>query len=237
MSYKPTTTDLQTLVQLSAAQSPPIDPVQVALVLFEESTFNPSVQNAGGAPNYGLNQMSATNIAGLGLTVSEWTSMTAAEQLPYVFKWWAKQAAYANNGQFFSDAGQLLALNLGQVAYKNVNAGSNPDAVLAGKSGPYANSYAGNPQLGNGAIITVNTCRAYLAKIAGGSSFGVLARQIEQVEGVPSVSPQSTPSNPVQSFVTSLLGGLLLGGTAFIVTQEIERYRRPASRRKRRRAA
>src|SRR5580698_7388456 len=103
MSYSPTPADFQTLVQLSAAQSPPIDPNQVAIVLFEESGFNPASQGPAGAGVYGLNQMSTANLSSLGLTPASWTAMTASQQLPYIFKWWDSLANSDNAGQFPAD--------------------------------------------------------------------------------------------------------------------------------------
>ena len=240
MTYQPTPQDFQTLVQLSQAQNPPIDPTQVAIVLFEESGFDPSRQNNSGTGNYGLNQMSTANIQALGLSVSDWTSMTAAEQLQYVFRFWSSSAASANSGQFPSDGGTLLAMNFEPGAFQTVGAGSNPDAVLAGASGPYATNYAWNKVLdpnGTGEI-TVNTCRQYvsnlLSQYAGNSQWQAIQAGIASAGGNAQPQPQQ-PQNPVptpnpssmlSTLALAIVGGLAIGGAAHILLPK------PAPRRR-----
>ena len=238
MTYQPTSQDFQTLVQLSQAQSPPIDPTQVAVVLFEESGFDPSIQNGAGAPNYGLNQMSASNIQSLNLSVSQWTSMTAAQQLQYIFTWWKGSAATANGGAFPSDAGMLLAMNFEPGAFQNVNAGSNPDAVLAGVNGPYAANYTANPLLdpdGTGEI-TVNTCRKYvsnlLAQYASNPQWQAIQAGIaaaggsSQPQQPPGFVPVPSPSSMLSTLALAIVGGLAIGGAAHILLPK------PAPRRR-----
>jgi len=231
MSYKPTATDFQTLVQLSAAQNPPIDPVQVALVLFEESGFNPAIQNKAGASNYGLNQMSAANLSSLGLTPSQWTSMTAAQQLPYIFKWWASLASSDNGGSFPADGGELLALNFEPGAFKTVGAGGNPNAILAGSSGPYASNYTANSVLdpNKTGSITVNTCRQYLANVEanGGAAWAAIVQGIQQAGG-----STISGSTFARQALTSVIGGLAIGGVMFVASKELERYRTTKRRRR-----
>jgi hypothetical protein len=233
MTYQPTAADFAALVSLSKSQSPPIDPTQVALVLFEESGFDPSVQNSGGAPVYGLNQMSAANIQSLGLTVAQWTSMTAAQQLVYIFRWWDALASGDNGGQFPSDAGMILALNFEPGAFKNINAGSNPDAVLAGANGPYAANYTANKALdpNNTGTITVNTCRTYLTNVAarGGARWQMLLAGI-QAAGGGSVQPIQ-PSNAIATagalkVVWALVGGLAMGAAAHLIFPAVKPVRR-----------
>jgi hypothetical protein len=224
MSYSPTPADFQALVQLSAAQSPPIDPNQVALVLFEESGFNPASQGPAGASVYGLNQMSASNLSSLGLTPTTWTAMSAAQQLPYIFKWWDSLASGDNAGQFPSDGGMLLALNFLPGAFKTVGAGSNPSAVLAGANGPYASYYTANKVLdpnGTGSI-TVSTCRTYLSNVAnsGGAAWAVIQAGILAAGGnstAASPSSSSTPSTAgtaIKNAAIAAVGGVALGGAA-----------------------
>jgi hypothetical protein len=231
MTYQPTSADFQALVQLSAQQSPPVDPNQVALVLFEESGFNPTIQNGAGAPNYGLNQMSTANLSSLGLTPTQWTSMTAAQQLPYIFKWWDSLANGDNAGQFPPDAGTLLALNFEPGAFKNVAAGNNPNAVLAAATGPYASNYTANKLLdpNNTGSITVNTCRQYLANVAanGGGAWAAIQAGILAAQG--GVNPVPAPQ-PVSSMLgqvaLAIAGGLAIGGAAHLLLPKLEPRRR-----------
>jgi hypothetical protein len=169
-SYTWTSHDLDVLVALAAATSPPIAPSDCALVCFEESGFDPANSGPAAAspPVGGLNQMSSTNLRAMGITRDAWLAMGAAEQLPHVFAFWRDLCETFNGGTFASDAGQLLALNFLPGAYRAAHAQHDPNAPIAGKNGPYAWAYTDNPGLDprkTGAI-TVNTCREYLAAYA-----------------------------------------------------------------------
>ena len=239
MTYQPTSADFQALVQLSRAQHPPIDPTQVAVILFEESAgFNPAQQNFGGAPNYGLNQMSASNLSAIGLTPAQWTSMSAAQQLVYIFRFWASSAATANGGRFPSDGGELLAMNFEPGAFANVQAGSNPNAVLAASGGPYASNYAANKSLdpeGTGQI-TVNTCRQLVSNLlvnyAGNSRWQMIEAGIAAASGgggLPPISPVPPPqpaSSMLSNLALAIAGGLAIGGAAHVLLPRFEAPRR-----------
>src|ERR1700677_4111685 len=105
MTYAWTAEDYATLAQLSSERG--IDPAQVALIFLWESGLNPASAGPAGANVGGLNQMSATNLSNLGLTMAQWVQMTAAEQLPYIFEWWDSLAKSDNNGVFPGDGGTL----------------------------------------------------------------------------------------------------------------------------------
>jgi len=205
MSYTWTDQDFDELVAQSRAQTPPIDPAEALLVLFEESGANPASPGPAAAkpPVGGLNQMSVPNLTNLGLTRAQWLAMTAAEQLPWVFRWWASLNHF-NDDHFAADAAELLGLNFLPGAFANAGAGRNPDAPIAGRLGPYAWAYKDNPLLQNETgSITVNTLRAYLAKVAahGGvvPSAAGKARWLSLLAGVHAANERAgsiEPGNP-----------------------------------------
>lgn len=175
-----TASDYDQLVTLSRAQSPPIDPAQVALVLWEEGGMNPRSDPFGGTGASGMNGMDLANLQSLGFTKPQWLAMSVSQQLGVIFKLWQGWAQRYNGGRFPSDAGELLALNFLPGAFSNVHAGANPDAVIAGKAGPYAAEYAANKPLQNATgQITVNTLRSYLGGVAtraGSTWTGVMSQ-------------------------------------------------------------
>lgn len=225
-------TDYATLASLSAAQSPPIDPAQVALVLFEESGMNPASPGPAGASVGGLNQVSTANLTALGITRADWLSMTPSEQLPTIFKWWDSLANSDNGGQFPADGGTLLALNFLPGAFKTVGAGSNENAVLAAAAGPYASYYIANSSLdpNNTGSITPATCQTRLNNVA--SAAGSTWQSI--LSNIQAVSSYSTAvaSNPWSSALVALAGGLALGGAAFLVAERAREFRPARARRR-----
>jgi hypothetical protein len=233
MAWQPADFDL--LVSLSRAQTPPIDPVDVAKILYEESGMNPAT-NTGSA--FGMNGMDADNLTTLGLSQSQWLAMSAGQQLPYIFKLWDSWANSDNNGQFPSSAGMLLALNYLPGAFKNVNAGQNPNAVLAGKNGPYANYYNINTPLQTaGGVTTVNTLQTYIDNAAShwGSSWQNVLTQIQAAElraGPASTVGTIASTAPDLSNVFALaLGGVLIGAAGYyvyasgpVIARAVKRY-------------
>lgn len=140
-TYQVTAEDMDTLVELARAHA--TDPLGVALILYIESAgFDPQSQGPSAAQVSGLNQMKDANLASFGLTRAQWLGMTAAEQLPYIFQFWASLAQTFAGGQFPTDGQHLLALNFLPKSYEDSGAATNPDAVIAGKAGPYASQYA-----------------------------------------------------------------------------------------------
>jgi hypothetical protein len=221
-----TPADYDALVSLSAAQTPPISPVDAVFILFEEGGMNPA-SNAGSA--FGMNGMDAENLQNLGITQSQWLAMTVQQQLAIIFKLWASWGKSDNNGNFPSDAGQLLALNFLPGAYKTISAGTNPDAVLAGKNGPYANYYSDNAPLQNSTgTITVNTLRQYVANTEAKSGAAwqnvvaqVQAAQARAGQNVASTAPATAPAaNPWAQWTAIALGGVAFGMAAHYTVEQ-----------------
>lgn len=51
-------------------------------------TFSPTIQNGAGAPYYGIIQGGAAFCKDVGITLDQWRSLTALQQLDYVYKWY-----------------------------------------------------------------------------------------------------------------------------------------------------
>lgn len=86
------------------------NPYDWALVLYEESGWDPARRNASGAKFYGLNQMGIAELAAQGLTVDQWLAMPAEAQIPHVARFWqAKRKAYGP--LIYASAHHLLAYN------------------------------------------------------------------------------------------------------------------------------
>jgi len=210
MTYAVTPTDLATLVTLARATSPATDPLSVALLLWIESAgFNPASPGPPNAkpPVGGLNQMSTPNLAGYRLTRDQWLTMSAAEQLPVIFQFWQGLAQSFNGGRFPSDGPRLLALNWLPRAYQTSGADANPNAVISGKAGPYAQYYAGNAWYdpdGIGAI-TLNTIAKRFAHedAAGGARWQAIKAGIQAAAAAPPGAPPPPTSLPP----TSIAGG------------------------------
>lgn len=211
--YIPTQTDYATLVSLSNGAG--IDPMDVAIVLYEESGFNPASPGPPGANVAGLNQMDTDNLTSLGLTRAEWLQMSATEQLPYIFHFWQGLANRFNNGRFPSDGGELLGLNFLPGAWKTAGAGTNPNAPIAASTGAYAWAYNDNELLQNASgQITVNTLRSYLSRVASKASprWHMIVNGITQAEDlIPGLN--TAIYNKV---VPQVIGGLLIGGALYL---------------------
>jgi hypothetical protein len=241
-SYAITQNDIDVLVELSEAHG--IAPVDVAVVLYTESAgFNPASLGPGGTGAYtGLNQMSVANLATYGIAPADWVTYTAAEQLPVIFKFWQGLANSFNNGTFPPNAAVLTALNFLPGNYKTSGAATNPNAAITSSPSSYYTNNTYYDPSGTGSI-TLNTIAQRVASTK--ASTASRWKQIESMIGnvgpspnpQPGPSPQPSPSSsPVQSVwndvATALVGGVLLGGTAFLVHREVMAYR-PSKRRKR----
>lgn len=222
-----TSSDFDTLVSLARAQVPPIDPTDVAIVLYEESGLNPASPGPSTAAGVaGLNQMSTANLVSLGLSRSAWLAMTASQQLPWIFKFWQSLAKSFNGGKFPTDAGQLLALNFLPGAYAAAGAGSNPDAPIAAKTGTYAWAWNDNPALQNSSgAITVNTLRTYIANVAAKAG-ATWTNAVTQIQAAVARAAPSSPSSPLApptsaggNVVAMLLLVGLVGGAVYFATK------------------
>ena len=233
MSYSWTPADFQTLVAQASAVG--IDPAEAALLFLEETggSLSPAQPGPAGSNVGGLNQMLAGNVPGV--SMAQWLAMTAAQQIPYIFAWWKKEIGAQ---PFPSTGGTLLALNFLPGQFQAVGADTNPSAILAGKSGPYATYYAQNASLdpNKTGAITPATCELRLDNVAAASAKwpGFLAQiRSYQGAGAPAVATAGS------SWVWAILGGLAVGGAAFLVNEERSRIARAITRaapRRRRRA-
>jgi hypothetical protein len=217
-----TPSDYDALVALSAAQSPPISPVDAVFILFEEGGMNPASDPFGGNGASGMNGMTVDNLTSLGLTKSQWLAMTVQQQLAIIFKLWQSWAKTFNNGQFPSDAGMLLALNFVPGQFKNVSAGTNPNAVLVGQNGPLAQYWTSNAPLQNSTgTITVNTLRQYVAttESKAGAAWQNVVAQVQAAQARAGQNQASTAPAPATVASTELglaqAAAIILGGVAF----------------------
>lgn len=235
-----TSSDYDALVALSAAQSPPISPTDAVFILFEEGGMNPASDPFGGNGASGMNGMTVDNLTSLGLTKSQWLTMTVQQQLAVIFKLWQSWAKTFNNGQFPSDAGMLLALNFVPGQFKNVSAGTNPNAVLVGQNGPLAQYWGSNTPLQNSTgTITVNTLRQYVAntEAKSGQAWQNVVAQVQAAQAragqsaqVAQVQPSAWPQT-----VAIVLGGLAIGMAGHYTVEQhgrqIAKAFRPVTRR------
>lgn|GEM_PF-6998945 len=225
-----TSSDYDLLVSLARAQVPPIDPTDVAIVLYEESGLNPANPGPSAAAGVaGLNQMDTANLASLGLTRAQWLAMSVSQQLPWIFKFWQSLAKSFNGGKFPADAGELVGLNFLPGAYAAVGASANPDAPIAAKTGTYAWAWNDNPALQNSTgAITVNTLRTYLANVAAkaGATWTNAVTQIQAAvaraggSSSPS-SPLSPPTSAGGNVVAMLLLVGLVGAGVYFATRRV----------------
>ncbi len=208
--YAWTPVDLDVIVAQSAATLPKaIDPVSVALLLWIESAgFDPANPGPSGAnPQVGgLNQMSVPNLTAAGLTRASWLTMSAAQQLPFIFKFWKGLATTFNGGRFPADGARLLALNFLPKSYQTSGADTNDAAVVCGKAGPYAQFYAGNAfydPLGTGQITVASIARRQgLEAAKGGARYAQLVADIAAAvkrAGSGTTAPPTLPTGGSQT--------------------------------------
>jgi len=128
--YQPTPADFDETVALSLARG--IDPHDVTLVLWIESAgYNPaSMGPSGNGSASGLNQMIPGNLSTYGFTPATWTALSAAGQLPTIFRFWDGLAKTFNAGVFPKNAAQLAGLNFVPDYYRQAGASQNPDAPI-----------------------------------------------------------------------------------------------------------
>ncbi len=89
------------------------NPHDWALVLYEESGFDPSMPNRHGYQYFGLNQMGESEARSVGYAgdfPGGWLALSAAEQLPYVARFFV-QKRNACGPVAFASAAHLLACN------------------------------------------------------------------------------------------------------------------------------
>lgn len=214
-SYVITPNDVATLVSLSEAHG--IDPIDVAAVLYLESAgFNPASLGPGGLGNYtGLNQMSVANLSSFGIAPADWVTYSAAEQLPYVFKFWQSLQSF-NNGAFPQNAAVLAALNLLPGNYKMSGAASNPNAPIASNPSIYYTKNTYYDPDGTGSI-TLNTIAKRMAMIINATAprwQGLKAAIIAVDPSSVPLSSQVPSENVASKMLTAIAGGLAVGAAA-----------------------
>lgn len=200
--YKVTPEDFDTLVRES--QKRRTDPRGVALVLMIESAgFNPASAGPGGKGGAnGLNQMTPKNLGAIGFTPEAWRALSAAEQLPIIFKWWDGVARDFSGGVFPVDAANLLAMNFLPERYRLTKHDENAPLTKRGDAdGWYEKNTYYDPK-GTG-IVSVSTIRDRQALDARGARWaelnsGILAALQRALAPAPSPGPPELPDAPTE---------------------------------------
>jgi hypothetical protein len=186
--YQVTSQDFDVLVRESRKRG--IDPRDVAIVLYIESAgFDPASAGGGGAAN-GLNQMMPENLRSIGFTPEAWRALSAAEQLPFIFRWWDSMASAFRPAGFPPTAGDLGALNFLPGRYKERGAATNPDAPLTAAPEKFYERNTFYDPVKSGAI-SVNTMRARQQLEARGARWQLLLSGIAAAE-----NRSTTPAEP-----------------------------------------
>jgi hypothetical protein len=131
------------------------DPNGIALVISEESAFNPAAKNPGGSAS-GLIQFIESTAASLGTTTAQIRAMSAEEQLPLVERFFETSL----RGQIPARIEDYFLAVLGK---PNLIGASDDTPVFTQGSA----AYASNPQLDldkNG-VITVGDTRSYMQRV------------------------------------------------------------------------
>jgi hypothetical protein len=144
-----------------------IRPEYLLPTLWAESGFDPAIQNRGGAPNYGINQVSASYLATLGISVSDYVAWPASQQLTRVVlpmsKGWPKPLL---SGTRVYQANLLPATVNGTAGWTPARY---PNDVVVSKAGPTnknAADYNGNSGIDTGkkGYISVADLEAFVRK-------------------------------------------------------------------------
>jgi len=131
------------------------DPNGIALVISEESLFNPSAKNPHSSAS-GLIQFIDSTAASLGTTTAQIRAMSAEEQLPLVERFFQTSL----NGKIPARIEDYFLSVLGR-----------PDLIGKPDDTPVfvrgSGGYAGNPQIdiGGDGVITVGDTRAYMQRV------------------------------------------------------------------------
>jgi hypothetical protein len=131
------------------------DPNGIALVISEESAFNPAAKNPGGSAS-GLIQFIESTAASLGTTTAQIRAMSAEEQLPLVERFFETSL----RGQIPTRIEDYFLAVLGKP--KLIGASDDTPVFAQGSA-----AYASNPQLDldkNG-VITVGDTRSYMQRV------------------------------------------------------------------------
>jgi hypothetical protein len=193
------------LVEMSARHG--WDPNGIALVISEESGFNPAAKNPKGSAS-GLIQFIDSTAAQLGTTTPQIRAMSAEEQLPLVEKFFETSL----RGKIPERPEDYILSVLGRPSLIG-----KPDNTPVFTKG--SNEYAANSQLdldSNG-VITVGETRAYMQ--------GVLSRAKGTIGSYPSICQESvTPptSGGASVVAASIAGGALVAGAGYGVYKALK---------------
>lgn len=148
-----TPTFLCALVAMSARNG--WDPNGIALVISEESLFNPAAKNPHSSAS-GLIQFIDSTAASLGTTTAQIRTMTAEQQLPLVERFFQTSL----NGRV---PARIEDYFLSVLGHPDLIGKPDDTPVFVRGSG----GYAGNPQIdiGGDGIITVGDTRAYMQRV------------------------------------------------------------------------
>lgn len=141
------------LVEMSARHG--WDPNGIALVISEESAFNPAAKNPYSSAS-GLIQFIDSTATSMGTTTAAIRAMSAEEQLPLIERFFATSL----RGQIPQHIEDYFLAVLGKPNL--IGAPDNATVFAKGSSG-----YSGNPQidLDNNGVITVGDARAYMRRV------------------------------------------------------------------------
>ena len=225
---------VDTLVSLSAQAG--VDPLGAAAVMLYESGLQPAIMNSIGA--VGINQFIPDNYGQFApLSVSQYRALSAAQQLPYVFKFWRGVLQSFGRGQKFFMGRDLYWLNILPGTFRpNV-----PDNYQI----PFTTQqYAANKNLDHGGKGYITPNDFSIAIAAGANSHPALWKALQQA--IPASGGNwnfnlpnlNAISNNLNTFVFVGTVGVLVGIAAFInwpgpayalpTSQPRRRYRRAA---------
>jgi hypothetical protein len=226
--YTPTPEDFDALVREAKARH--IDPLDVAVVLyFESAGFDPASLRKRKDGTFlvgGLNQMSAENLRAYGIEQATWLAMSAAEQLPTIFRFWDSLARGFAGGTFPTDEAQLEAINFAPKRYKDSHAVDDPHAVLitAADGRTYSDNLSLDPK--RTGEISLDTIRDTFAAITTSSEpRWLLVRDgvrdaIVRSGSAPTPGPRPPPPSPPKSKTSKALAVVALGGVlAWLATR------------------
>lgn len=211
--------DLDALVREFMAEG--LEPRVAFDVMFGESGFRASRRNASGASYGGLNQMGKDELASFGLTLDQWLTMSAADQIPVVRRFWhqRREALAASKGAamreiMYRDAPHLYAANFWPAGMQPVDATDYP--LLTRSSAP--GSYAANAMLdrnGDGEI-TIDDFAAWLDARTSAGKWGEPDRYDELVDRLDAAITRGGGGD--SSMSGAIASGIVLGA-AFVAAK------------------
>lgn len=184
-------------------------------VYYAESGFDPSTPNRAGFPYYGINQVSGTYLATLGIDPSTYLTWSASEQLEQVVLPFTK----ANVAAFGVPASGTRAYQLNFLP-ATVRSARSLTSVLAWRGSQVYTANAGLDSLHVGAI-SVYDLAAFVARAAASSAVQ------SAIAACYALRPDETPEDPVYGtdFFDPVLSALAAGilGLVTSLAKELRR--------------